>query len=361
MEMAFIEEAMVAEEPPEPMEEPPFPVLLELGEGEPWPEEFTKVGSPPPETSDIVRGVLPPRPRRMVLGQAETTSIAATPDPSAALNQPSDLAEWGTLDTAAPESPVAEGRLRLNQFNQQVDAAYDRVSVEFGTNRRLSASCFRELRTARDLVLRHDVAGLPQAEYHLQQVEVRLKRSEGSGAALREYGWRIVAWGLLWGAILLTTLSLLRLGWFDWYLAMAGTGQLPDVKLESLLSTMLWGGLGGVVAIWYSLFKHVHHRDFDPQYNLSYLGKPFFGLVLGGMLYVTVQILNLLLGIWPGPLLSGWGWATMPTFAPWVIYVLAWICGFQEDRLFDFLDRSIKRTFYEQPPKADLHNPPAVV
>jgi hypothetical protein len=344
MELAFIEEAMLAEEPPEPIEEPPIPALGETAEEQPWTGGSAAVASPPPETSDVIRGVLPPRPRRMAVGRIEATSRSPGLGIAIESYQPGDLLAQEWVSREGTESLAPFGEQRVHELNQRIDSVYDRVLVEAGTNKSISTWCFEELRTARDLILRYDVAALPEAEYHVQQVVARLKRAEASRAAVIKYALWIVGWGLLWAVLLLAALTLLDLGWFDGYLALAGADQAA-LKLEILLPAMVWGGIGGVVAVWYSLFKHASRRDFDPQYNLSYVGKPFFGLVLGAMVYMLAQLLNLIVGIWPALLLEGVSRPAVPVIAPWVIYVLAWVCGFYEHRLFELMDCVVKRVF----------------
>ena len=111
---------------------------------------------------------------------------------------------------------------------------------------------------------------------------------------------------------------------------------------------MVWGGVGGVVAIWYSLFKHVSQRDFDIQYGLSYVTKPFFGLILGGTVYMIVQLLILSLGISPVFLPEGIAGLPTSTIAPWLVYLMAWVCGFNESRIFGLVDGAMKRTLSGQ-------------
>jgi hypothetical protein len=114
--------------------------------------------------------------------------------------------------------------------------------------------------------------------------------------------------------------------------------------MEVLLSTMVWGAIGGVVAVLYSLFKHVGERDFDPHYNLSYVGKPFLGAILGASVYMAFNLLIRALGILPSGLQSVEDVAA-PAVAPGVMYLMAWIGGFKENRIFDLLDRAMKRVF----------------
>jgi hypothetical protein len=100
-----------------------------------------------------------------------------------------------------------------------------------------------------------------------------------------------------------------------------------------------------VVAIWYSLFKHVAARDFDSHYNISYIGKPFFGLILGATVYMVVQLLIVSLGLWPANLPESIEGMVQPSLAPWIIYLLAWASGFKENRIFALVDAVMKRLF----------------
>ena len=102
------------------------------------------------------------------------------------------------------------------------------------------------------------------------------------------------------------------------------------------------------MAIWYSLFKHVSARDFDSYYNISYIGKPFFGLILGATVYMVVQLVIVSLGIWPTGLAQGVEGVLTPSIAPWIIYLLAWASGFKENRIFGLVDAVMKRIFSSQ-------------
>ena len=42
-----------------------------------------------------------------------------------------------------------------------------------------------------------------------------------------------------------------------------------------------------MAAVFYHLIKYVRDRSFDSKYLLSYIGKPFMGMILGSMVYLT--------------------------------------------------------------------------
>lgn len=347
MEAALLEEALGASEPPEPVEELPIPPLEVTMEEQNLIEEAALQAPPPPETSDILSGVLPPRRGYSSLDLEAMEPLTADIQTPEEKVEPLELPERELTDKQRDDMLAWFGHMAIRELTDEIDETYDQVVSKVGGNEGIATWCFNLLLKARDIILRRDVAMLPQAEYYVEQVRTRLQRAAESNAAARKYGWLITGWGFLWGLVYLLVLLLFSLGLFDRLLSLASARQTA-VDPEIFLPAMVWGGIGGVVAVWYSLFKHVSQRDFDIQYNLSYVGKPFFGLILGGTVYMVVQLLILTLGIWPAGLPEEIGGLGSPTIAPWIIYLLAWVCGFKENRIFALVDRVVKRTFSGQ-------------
>ena len=65
--------------------------------------------------------------------------------------------------------------------------------------------------------------------------------------------------------------------------------------------------------------------------------------ILGATVFMLFHLL-LMLGILPAGLQSADG-TTVGGVTPWIIYPLAWASGFKENRIFDLVDRVIKRIF----------------
>jgi hypothetical protein len=345
MEEAFLEEALDAQEPPEPVAEAPAPPLEETMEERDLSEEEALDEPPPPETSDVSTGVLPPRPHPIYLGE---------PEPLAAYDvQTIEDVEWLELPdrelTPEEEKLLLRryGLARLRTLDKEITKTYNQVTSEVGENEDLATDCYNQLLKARDIVLRRQASKIPQAEYYVEQAQALLKRASRSERGAKKYAWWITGWGFVWGALFLVALVALNVA--DFAPADAGTTTLSlaeDIQIRIFLESMIWGGIGGVVAVWYSLFKHVGRRDFDTQYNLTYVGKPFLGLVLGATVYMLFHLM-LTLGILPAGLQESGqsGTATFTTVTPWIIYPLAWACGFKENRIFDLVDRVMKRIF----------------
>jgi hypothetical protein len=342
MEMAFYEEAVDAEEPPEPLVEAPPPTLettmdeLDIGEE----EAFFEV--PAPEVSDVASGVLPPRSEPTFFEWEDLESLT---------DYDVQAPGVGVVREELPERQLSEedaarlirriGLTRLQELDREITKTYDQVLSKVGENEEIATDCYNQLLKARDILLRRDAARIPQAEYYVELVRSRLKRASESESGAQKYAWWITAWGFVWGALFLAVLFLLNHTWFHDLLA-PSLAEVPVLSSEIFLRSMVWGGIGGVVAVLYSLFKHVGLRDFDAQYNLSYVGKPFLGLVLGATVYMIFQLM-MTLGLLPAGLQTSSG--TVSAVTPWIIYPLAWACGFKENRIFDLVDRVIKRIF----------------
>lgn len=353
MEVAFIEEAVVAEEPPEPVAEEPTPTLEVTMEEQDLSEEAAIYEPPLPETSDVTSGVLPPKPSRAVFDMDIEPTPYDIQEPEEKV-APLELPDRELTEEEWAQILVWMGEERLQKLEQEIDEAYREVRRKIGENEDISTECYNRLLKARDIVLRRDAARFAQAEYYVELVHARLKRAEDSERAAKKYQWRILLWGLIWCTVYLAVLLLLGQGWVQEAMAPAepGTGS-GWVDMPIFLASMIWGGIGGVVAVLYSLFKHVGRRDFDTQYNISYIGKPFLGLILGATIYMVFNLVLRTLGLTPAGL-QGTETSSL-TVAPGVMYLMAWACGFKENRIFDLVDRVMKRIFSgeeatEEPP-----------
>jgi hypothetical protein len=363
MELAFYDEAVAAEEPPEPVAEAPIPTLEETMEEKQADEQVTLNQPPPPETADVSGDVLPPRPRRTFFALGDMNSIATSSDIQSSDGGRVKELELPDRNLTEEEKQKLLARLgadRFQQLDEEISKMYDQVVTRVGENQDLATECFNQLLKARDIVINQDVTKIPQAEYAVEQVRARLKRATESEAGAKKYAWWIASWGLFWFLIFIGVLIALNYTWFQQRIVPSVASNTP-VDMVIFLPAMVWGGIGGVAAVFYSLFKHVGLRDFDTQYNLSYVGKPFLGVILGATVYMIIHLMIMTLGILPVGLAPSGETVSTPTVAPWIIYLLAWACGFKENRIFDLVDRVIKQIFSgrESAAPAELQPPTA--
>ena len=299
----------------------------------------------PPEISDIVEGVLPPKPRRSVAAlSTEDVRSLDIQDPDEKI-EPIQLPDRVLSEEERTQILAWLGEEWIQTLESSIDESYDQVRNEVGTNKNITTECYNKLLQARDIVLRRDVAQIAQAEYYVEDVRTLIKRAADSEKAAKRHQWWILIWGLFWFVAFMALQFVINESWFWDTIAPAGVTNLV-VDMEVFLTTMIWGGIGGVVSILYSLFKHVGQRDFDPHYKLSYLGKPFLGIILGATTYMVFSLVLRTLGILPAGLEAAEGIAdTAFTVAPGVLYLIAWASGFKENTIFELVERTMKRIF----------------
>lgn len=336
---------ILEEEPPktsEEIREAPSPTVAPRTLGSY--EEVAMHEPPPAEGGDGVSDILPPKPARRFTKVGEFSLS----EPGVQESESTEgSAGWlqRELTQEDRQKIVAQlGGVRLQELEARIAEVYEEVRRQVGVNEEIATDCYNKLFRARDILMRRDVAEIAQAEYNIEQVRARLKRAAVSEVAAKKFAWVLVLWGLIWFGAFATVLALLNVRWFREMIRPVIASNSP-VGVEILIPAMVWGGLGGVACIFYSLFKHVGRRDFDPQYILSYLGKPFLGIILGATVYMAINLLVLLLGILPTKLQLASESTASPAVSPWIVYLLAWASGFKENRIFDVVDRVMKRIF----------------
>jgi hypothetical protein len=99
--------------------------------------------------------------------------------------------------------------------------------------------------------------------------------------------------------------------------------------------TVLSGGLGGVSKSIFSLATHVSKQDFDRQHMMWYLTSPLMGAVMGVFVVMATQI-----GIFT---LSGGN--TAGGSAVYILYILSWLAGFQQNIALKLVERAIELVF----------------
>ena len=105
--------------------------------------------------------------------------------------------------------------------------------------------------------------------------------------------------------------------------------------LSRLWTTMMWGGLGGVVGAFYSLYWHVAKvRDFDKQYTMWYVVQPVIGLLVGALVHL----------LFGSGLLTAQGVNQQDEIVPVSLFpfAVAAIAGFRQRFILEMIDRVIQ-------------------
>lgn len=228
----------------------------------------------------------------------------------------------------------------MAKLDKAIDGQYDRILRDnVSVNKWITDWCHNLLAEARNIVLHRQVENLAKAEWNVQQVRARLDRAEESEKKALRYAWPITIWGVIWFGIFVFLI-------FDpgFLLQILGIPETSDPFLvpEIFLRTLFFAGIGAVAAVFYHLFKYVQERSFDSQFGLSYVSKPFMGMILGSMIYLTIFVVTRALQIAPAGLAVGDTTAVTDVMYLALLYFIAMAAGFKENVAFDLLNRVIK-------------------
>jgi hypothetical protein len=248
-------------------------------------------------------------------------------------------------------------RKKLVDLDRAIAGQYDRIlQQDVSVNKPITDWCQNMLAEARTIVLNLQVENLAKAEWDVEQVRARLDRADESQRQSRVMAWPIMIWGLAWflifvyllfnPAFIMRVLSIDTTSFSDAFL-------VPAIFLRALF----FGGVGGVAAVFYHLFKYVRERSFDSQYALSYVGKPFMGMILGSMVYLMVFVVMKVLGFAPPGLNSTTGSVTDVVYTAFLFFV-AMAAGFKENLAFNMLNRLIKTVLGDEQPPEQGSAPP---
>lgn len=196
-------------------------------------------------------------------------------------------------------------------FNEKAKAVELFDKVQLGRNLLLAGSA------------NYDEADRLIAEVELA-VEMKLKVISGS----KRVGPWLFFYELAW---------LVLLGWLTYSLVVSPISPAASVSaslinINHLLTSLCWGGMGGVVGALFALWKHVAvEQDFDSQFAMWYFTNPIMGVALGGFVFLVIQagFLSLTAGAAGGEAIQ----------SALVIYVLAWVSGFKQNVIYEIVRR----------------------
>jgi hypothetical protein len=167
-----------------------------------------------------------------------------------------------------------------------------------------------------------------EAERLVNEVEYRIELIKKIRGVPKGYIPRLYLYEIVWAIALLLVLVFV----VDISTAFAGSKMegIPDTAY--LLSSMVWGGFGGVIGALLALVKHISiEQDFDTQHTWWYLSSPTIGIGIGAVVYLFMHVgLFAIIGS-EGDIAS-----------PLIIYVFAWLAGYQQNIFTDLVKRMMK-------------------
>jgi hypothetical protein len=169
------------------------------------------------------------------------------------------------------------------------------------------------------------------AERHINEVEYRIAFVQRVKHWSSRLGIGLFVYETVWGIVMLLFMFLVLGPAAFISNSEAGAGGLSQ-EVSFLLGSMVWGGLGGVIGAWLSLIKHISKdQDFDRQHTLWYINSPVMGIGVGAVIYLILR----------AGLLSISGPAQEIT-SPLIIYLLAWLAGYQQNVFTSLVKRMLK-------------------
>jgi len=290
----------------------------------------------------------PGLPTEDIIKPDESTSMRGAPLFSAAAF-PLPGPTTGTAGAAAPtqiKSRIPKGEMTaLLISDEQLKELWQRAKkaatgVEEGVLAlQIGRSLLDEIQYFRNEILSGS-GRFEEAERHLNEVEFRLAVNKRSQKWSYGIGIRLFLYELVWAILVLTVL-------IYWLGGPAFSGGSSD--LIYLIGSMIWGGLGGVIGAWYALVKHIAiEQDFDKQHSIWYLNSPIMGIGVGAVVYAILR----------AGLLSIMG-PTESIASPFVIYLLAWLAGYQQNVFTEIVKRILKVFKLEDGGQVEQGNVPA--
>ena len=245
----------------------------------------------------------------------------------------------------------------LAALDKEVDDLYEKTSHLLSGSRREATVAFEILRRVR-LMLLKDPEQFAQMEYLVRQVRARVNQIEQSIEAGKRNAPRIFTYEVVWliflsGFALVTTVGGTTFSAWVAYLL----GVTPDSERSNwavlFLSTLAWGGIGGVTSALWSLYYHISiQRDYDPVENLWYYSQPVLGMVLGGIVFLIMGAGFLVVQVD----LAGQDAALGARLLPAAVAVIA---GFRQTVVLDLIERAIALIAPSKSDDATLPTPPS--
>ena len=250
------------------------------------------------------------------------------------------LREGSTLTEQEAQEILSKLRPRdLNALDRETDALYEKTATLLAGDRQEASVAFDILRRVR-LILLKEPEQFATAEYLVNQVRARVNQIELSLEGGRTYGPRIFAYQTVW-MVVLSALALITTvngtsfsAWVAYFLGVPANSEQANWAVL-FISTLAWGGIGGVTSALWSLYHHVSvARDYDPVENLWYYSQPVLGMVLGGIVFLVMGAGFLVVQVDLAAQDVALGARLLPA-------AIAVVAGFRQNMVLDLIERII--------------------
>ncbi len=226
------------------------------------------------------------------------------------------------------------GPERRKKLDDEIMDLYHVVADEMSDHKDDAAFALKTLREAQDIVI-EDISQYDEALYRVAVVRTMLVRKKNLRQWSYSWGMFVFFYGLAWlfvfvGAIYSVDMS--NVTGFS-----QGAAALRSAWLSSLA-----GGIGGCIAIFYSLSWRVAiKQEFDRQYIMKYLVEPIMGFVLGAVMFFITSAGFLVLN--PNASAAGVDGFLGGSQLVFIQILLGFIAGFRQRVVYYMIDRIVEK------------------
>jgi hypothetical protein len=220
---------------------------------------------------------------------------------------------------------------RVDQLWRRIETAEKQAVSDDSSLPHQRTANLENLKAARNLLL-GGRKNYEDAQRYVVEVEADLLYAGRVRRWSYTYGIFVLLYDLLWLGLLIVGVLSGRA--VSERFAIDGTLLTAEFTL-TIWVTILAGGLGGVTKSFLSLGTHVSKQDFDRQHLMWYITSPLMGAVMGIFVVMATQ-----LGIFT---LSGGN--TAGGSAVYILYILGWLAGFQQNIALKLVERTIEVVF----------------
>ncbi len=291
-----------------------------------------------PQTPGMPTTEVAKPPEQSTTGMPISSEAAATPpSPYAGLigSEAVVLSEGLKAETDMLELLIT--KKRVNDLWDRIEQARLGVAKNI-TSASLARSLYEQIERARNELL----AGrdhYEEAERSLSEVEFRV--ATFPQVAKESYSWKgglgLLFYEILWMIFYIILILFLPSAVAGFLEARLGDtlgsvfGSTEDIHI--FIVSLMMGGFGGVVGALYALWLHIaRDQDYSNQYVMWYLTNPLMGMLLGGVMFLFIK----------GGLIAVTPESGADIDSPYIIYILAWIVGYQQNVAYDIIRRVLR-------------------
>jgi len=210
---------------------------------------------------------------------------------------------------------------------------YEIVPNLLCTDENLS-DALRLLQEAQDILLEKP-RQFDAAKYKVGQVSGIVNRRLNTSRWANTYGWAAFVYEMLWIGVLVLAVFFSPVAVQFIVSTSEGALTIDPSALSVLWNTMAWGGLGGVLGAFYSLYWHAaKKKDFDKQYMMWYTVQPVIGLLVGGLIHLLFGA-GFLTAVSKASTTTGVVLSALP-------YAVACIAAFRQRFILEIIDQVIQ-------------------